>query len=525
MEFTGMLIAVIALALIFDFINGFHDAANSIATVVSTKVLTPFQAVLWAAFFNFVAFFIFKDHSVATTVAKSVKEAFIQEAYHPLPMIFSGLLAAIAWNLITWWYGIPSSSSHTLIGGFAGAFLAAFGWQAINSGIIIATAIFIFVAPIAGMIMSYLISAWLLNSFRKGPGMKIFSIAIIIGVIFAVYNALEFKKDFNGASSYTVVFTEKQSKDDLKKQLTFKTEDLKEYAPVIKAGKDSTGQEDKTGTIYTIRTSYLQKVGETSENTELTAKLSEKLTKVGAYSIAKTHRIGPDSSDRLDTSNLKSSFETYWLKVLFHGANFKWILLGFIVLVIGVFALTLSTTNNTMANKNFKRLQLFSSAAFSIGHGGNDAQKVMGIISVALIAGGQIESIKEMPSWVPLSCYAAIAIGTMSGGWKIVKTMGNKITKVTPFEGVAAETAGAVTLFFTEGLKFPWKIGGEVIKGIPVSTTHTITGSIIGVGITKRVSAVKWGVTGKLLVAWIITIPISALLGALSYWVCLAFGL
>jgi PiT family inorganic phosphate transporter len=148
----------------------------------------------------------------------------------------------------------------------------------------------------------------------------------------------------------------------------------------------------------------------------------------------------------------------------------------------------------------------------------------MGIISVALIAGGQIESIKDMPNWVPLSCYAAIALGTMSGGWKIVKTMGNKITKVTPFEGVAAETAGAVTLFFTEGLKFPWKIGGEVIKGIPVSTTHTITGSIIGVGITRRISAVKWGVTSKLLVAWVITIPISALLGIISYWICRALG-
>ena len=164
-------------------------------------------------------------------------------------------------------------------------------------------------------------------------------------------------------------------------------------------------------------------------------------------------------------------------------------------------------------------MQLFSSAAFSIGHGGNDAQKVMGIITVALISGGQIHTLKEMPSWVPLSCYAAIALGTMSGGWKIVKTMGAKITKVTPFEGVAAETAGAITLFFTEGLKFPWKMNGEVIKGIPVSTTHTITGSIIGVGVTKRVSAVKWGVTGKLLVAWVITIPISAGIGALTYFV------
>jgi len=518
MEFSVMLIAVVALALIFDFINGFHDAANSIATVVSTKVLTPFQAVLWAAFFNFVAFFIFKDHSVATTVAKSVKDIFIQEAYHPLPMIFSGLLAAIAWNLITWWYGIPSSSSHTLIGGFAGAFLAAFGWQAINSGIIIATAIFIFIAPVAGMIMSYLISAWLLNSFRKGPGIKIFSICVIVGVVFAVYNALEFKVDFNGASSYAVTFDQQRDKDDLKKQLTIKTEDLKEYVPVITAADSS------SSTAFIIRTPYLQKAGETTENTALTAKLNEKLANVGPCQITETHRIGLDSVDRFDDSNLTSSFDTYWLKVVFHGSNFKWILLGFIVLVIGVFSLTLSEMNNSTANKSFKKLQLFSSAAFSIGHGGNDAQKVMGIISVALIAGGQIESIKDMPNWVPLSCYAAIALGTMSGGWKIVKTMGNKITKVTPFEGVAAETAGAVTLFFTEGLKFPWKIGGEVIKGIPVSTTHTITGSIIGVGITRRISAVKWGVTSKLLVAWVITIPISALLGIISYWLCRALG-
>lgn len=194
-------------------------------------------------------------------------------------------------------------------------------------------------------------------------------------------------------------------------------------------------------------------------------------------------------------------------------------------MVIGIFTLFLSSLSSTSANHWFKRFQLFSSAAFSIGHGGNDAQKVMGIITIALIANGNITSMKEMPNWVPLSCYAAIAIGTMSGGWKIVKTMGAKITKVTPFEGVAAETAGAITLFFTEGMKFPWKIGGEVIKGIPVSTTHTITGSIIGVGVTKRISAVKWGVTGKLLTAWIITIPISAAMGAGFYWICRLFGL
>lgn len=524
MEYSFLLITVIALALIFDFINGFHDAANSIATVVSTKVLSPFQAVVWAAFFNFIAFFIFKDHSVALTVAKSVKETFIASSNHPLPMIMSGLIAAITWNLITWWYGIPSSSSHTLIGGFAGAFMAAFGLQAINSGVIWATVIFIFVAPLAGMIMSYLISVWFLNSFRKGPTMKIVSLSIIALVVFAVSNALEYKKDFNGGSSYTIVLDEKASKDDLKKFLTFKTEDLKEYAPLIKAGKDSSGAEDKSGMIYTVRTDYMKKSGESADNVALTEAIVGKLEKSGIKgTIAESHRIMEDSKDRFDTSNLKNNFETYWLKILFHGANFKWILLGFIVVVMGIFTLFLSSMQNMKANNSFKKLQLFSSAAFSIGHGGNDAQKVMGIITVALIAGGQITSMKEMPNWVPLSCYAAIALGTMSGGWKIVKTMGAKITKVTPFEGVAAETAGAITLFFTEGLKFPWKMGGEVIKGIPVSTTHTITGAIIGVGITKRVSAVKWGVTTKLLVAWIITIPISALIGALTYYITLLF--
>ena len=338
-----LLIVIIVLALIFDYINGFHDAANSIATVVSTKVLTPFQAVLWAAFFNFLAYWIF-HLNVADTVAKTVNTLQIN-----LVVILAGVIAAIFWNLLTWWFGIPSSSSHTLIGGFAGAAIAHAGFSVVNMQVIAKVASFLVLAPIMGMIMAYMITVLIMYIFRRA------------------------------------------------------------------------------------------------------------------------------SPRRADT----------W----------------------------------------FKRLQLVSSAAFSLGHGGNDAQKVMGIISVALIAGGHITSMKEMPNWVPLSCYAAIAIGTMSGGWKIVKTMGSKITKVTPFEGVAAETAGAVTLFFTESLKFPWTLQGEQIKGIPVSTTHTITGSIIGVGVTKRISAVKWGVTGKLLIAWVITIPISAAMGALIYYICTWCGL
>jgi len=392
---TTFLIVIIALALIFDYINGFHDAANSIATVVSTKVLTPFQAVVWAALFNFVAFFIFKDHGVANTIAKTVKDDFIT-----LEVIFSGLIAAITWNLFTWWRGIPSSSSHTLIGGFAGAAIAHAGtFSSINSGPVIQIAAFIFLAPLIGMIMAFLISIWFINSFRKGWSPRIFSLAVIAGIIIFL-----------------------------------------------------------------------------------------------AFSL------------QTDPAKLKSHYDSYFLKVIFHSQNFKWILLSTIVVIMAVFSLYLNTLNAHRANQWFKRLQLVSSAIFSIGHGGNDAQKVMGIITAALIAGGQITDFHDMPVWVPLACYTAIAIGTMSGGWKIVKTMGTRITKVTPFEGVAAETAGALTLFITESLK------------IPVSTTHTITGSIMGVGATKRLSAVRWGVTVNLIWAWILTIPVSGLLAAAVYY-------
>ena len=331
------LIAIIALALVFDYINGFHDAANSIATVVSTKVLTPFQAVLWAALFNFVAFFIFKDHGVANTIAKTVKEEFIT-----LPVIMSGLVAAIAWNLFTWWFGIPSSSSHTLIGGFAGAgitnalYLHAHPFAAVNMGYILKIVAYIVVAPFMGLFIAYFVTIIVLH-------------------------------------------------------------------------------------------------------------------------LSKNSR--PSSAE-------------------------KW----------------------------FKRLQLISSAALSFAHGGNDAQKVMGIIYVALIAAKVIPSGSHMPDWIPLACYSAIALGTLSGGWKIVKTMGSRITKITPLEGVSAETAGAITLFFTERF------------GIPVSTTHTITGSIIGVGLTKRLSAVRWGVTINLVWAWIITIPISALIAGGVFALMRAIG-
>ena len=390
-----LLVVIIILALIFDYINGFHDAANSIATIVSTKVLTPFQAVLWAALFNFVAFFIFKDHGVANTIAKTVKEGYIT-----LPVIVSGLVAAIIWNLLTWWFGIPSSSSHTLIGGFAGAAIAHAGFQSIDPDPVIKTVSFIFLAPLIGMVMAFIISVWFINSFQKGILPKLFSIAVILAVLLFLYVNLEF-----------------------------------------------------------------------------------------------------------DSAKLKSHFDSYPLRVIFDSHNFKWILLALIILVMAVFTLYLSNLNAHRSTVWFKRLQLVSSAAFSMGHGGNDAQKVMGIITVALISHGNIHSFGEMPIWVPLACYTSISLGTLSGGWKIVKTMGSRITKVTPFEGVAAETAGAITLFVTENLK------------IPVSTTHTIAGSIIGVGATKRLSAVRWGVTVNLLWAWILTIPVSAVMAAGVYYV------
>jgi PiT family inorganic phosphate transporter len=354
MDMFTLLLVILVLAFAFDLINGFHDAANSIATVVSTKVLAPFPAVVFAAFFNFMAFWIF-DLKVANTVAKTVESGSIN-----LQVILAGLVAAIIWNLITWWRGIPSSSSHTLIGGFAGAAVAHTGtFAVINQQIIWKTVGFIFLAPIIGMFIAYVISIIILWAFRG--------------------------------------------------------------------------------------------------------------------------------------------------------------------------------TNPHKTNKWFRRGQLVSSAAFSLGHGGSDSQKVVGIISAAMLVyvaylsnhglaipewvhvSETIDAVGKkhlhVPNWIPISCYIAIALGTMIGGWRIVKTMGTKITKVTPLEGVAAETAGAITLFgVSQGL------------GIPVSTTHTISGAIMGVGMTKRLSAVRWGVATNLLVAWILTIPVSMLIAALVYWGMMLIG-
>jgi PiT family inorganic phosphate transporter len=350
-----LLIVVVVLAFIFDMINGFHDAANSIATVISTKVMAPFPAVLMAASFNFIAYWVF-NLKVANTVAKTVESGSIT-----LQVILAGVIAAIIWNLITWWLGIPSSSSHTLIGGFAGAAVAHTGsFAVINQGIILKTAGFIFLAPLIGMVIAYCVEVIILWAFKR--------------------------------------------------------------------------------------------------------------------------------------------------------------------------------SNPQKAAKIFRRSQIFTAALLSLGHGGSDSQKVIGIISAAMLvyiaylqahgmdipgwvhvtekvnAAGHTQL--HVPEWIPFSCYAAIGCGTMLGGWRIIKTMGTKITKVTPIEGVAAELAGSITLF-----------GVSQGMGIPVSTTHTIAGAIMGVGMTKRLGAVHWGVASNLLVAWIITIPASMFMAAVVYFLLALFGI
>jgi inorganic phosphate transporter, PiT family len=320
---------LVVVALVFDYINGFHDAANSIATVVSTRVLTPGKAVIWAAFFNFVAAFTF-----GTAVAKTVGSGLVDISIVTFAVIFAGLVGAIVWDLITWYYGLPTSSSHALIGGYAGAAVMKAGWGAIIASGWTKTLIFIVLAPLIGMTLGFLLMVGILWAFsRTSPG-------------------------------------------------------------------------------------------------------------------------------RVD----------HW----------------------------------------FRRLQLVSAAAYSLGHGGNDAQKTMGIIAGALVAGNYLDLADgrlTIPFWVVMAAHAAIALGTLSGGWRIIHTMGSRITKLQPVGGFAAETAGAVSLFTATYL------------GVPVSTTHTITGAIIGVGSIKRLSAVRWGVAGRIVWAWVLTIPAAAFIAAVTYWV------
>ena len=557
-----LLTVIIVLALIFDYINGFHDAANSIATVVSTKVLTPLQAVLWAAVFNFAAFFIFKDHAVANTIGKTVIDTYIT-----LPVILAGLIAAIFWNLLTWWYGIPSSSSHTLIGGFAGAAVAhaylTKGLVAFSSVVemekIVKTLLFIFLAPLIGMVISMYIT---LVTIHRNTWIKLSIILISAAGTWAMFDHFQKSKMDENLQRFLRV-------DKYKKEVQKKPEDKTaaeklniananyEKAKPFLANYTALGASkvsEQIAGVVPFDELKLEKLG------DIVSKMAkvEKLKKDAFYdnSADKKKKIlldtvvrrienlrplfikhvqsHPDSSANIrlaiivsqymdfsgaDEDKLKGYFQINLEKELSKelekadNSFLRYALLG-IVLIFILSYIYVEKLRKPSANRTanmFKKLQLLSSAAFSLGHGGNDAQKVMGIIGAALIANGNISDFKDLPSWVPLACYGAIGLGTLSGGWKIVKTMGTRITKVTPLEGVSAETAGAVTLFMTEQM------------GIPVSTTHTITGSIIGVGATKRLSAVRWGVTRSLLVAWLLTIPVSATVAGICYWIIRMF--
>jgi PiT family inorganic phosphate transporter len=326
---TFTVLTIIFIALVFDFLNGFHDSANSIATVVSTRVLTPRKAVMWAAFFNLIAAFLFDVH-IANTFGKGLVDLVAVNEY----VIMGGLLGAIVWNLITWYFGLPTSSSHALMGGYAGAAIAKAGFGSILIGGWTKTLIFIFVAPVMGLLMGFILMVLLMWLFHNRPSTKI--------------------------------------------------------------------------------------------------------------------------------------------------------------------------------NRAFRRLQLASAALYSLGHGTNDAQKTMGIITGLLVSVGFLKTF-HVPFWVILLSHFAIAMGTLFGGWRIVKTMGQRITKLKPAQGFSAETAGGLTLLITA-----W-------AGIPVSTTHTITGAIMGVGATKRLSAVRWGLAGNIVFAWILTIPASAIVGAIAYGIVSIF--
>ncbi len=566
-----LVVIIIILALLFDYINGFHDAANSIATVVSTKVLTPFQAVVWAAIFNCVAYFIFQDHAVANTISKTVNKEFIT-----LPVILSGLVAAVFWNLLTWWYGIPSSSSHTLIGGFAGAAIAhamltkgsGISWsKVVESGIIINTILFIFLAPLIGMAISIFIS---IVTIMRNVWIRIAIVGVATALTFMLFDYFETNKMDDNLQKFLKVDKYKHDLETADAKLKLNAADsaaIKDHAsakekldkalPNYEKIKLLTDDFDKLGAHAIAEKAYNEGWLKDIE----ASKLKDDVRNLNDYLVLEAAAV-EDNTQKEAFSNAKELTEKYKepLKLYLSKqlsldstvtvlnniypvkeANIKKIkakISGFSIqkslekdieksdnsiIVWGIVATSIlfcliylyvekiKTPTAFKVSNMFKKLQLFSSAAFSIGHGGNDAQKVMGIIGAALIASGSIQDFSQLPNWVPIACYLAIGLGTMSGGWKIVKTMGTKITKVTPLEGVAAETAGAFTLFFT----------GQM--GIPVSTTHTITGSIIGVGATKRLSAVRWGVTINLLWAWILTIPVSGLVAALVYYIVSRF--
>ncbi|NBO59838.1 MAG: inorganic phosphate transporter [Flavobacteriia bacterium] len=524
-----LLIVVIVIALLFDLVNGFHDAANSIATVVSTKVLTPLQAVIWAAFFNIVAYWVF-DMSVGNTVAKTVDNTAID-----LWVIFAGLVAATVWNLLTWWLGIPSSSSHTLIGGFAGAAVThvtmqtgslSEGFGVIAGKEILTIILFIFLAPIIGGFISYMITVATIarNFWNKMLVIALLSTLTIFGILYMVeYMDVKIIMLYIVAAMigvFVLVYTfhylayrnrpsalreaEMHKKLQLLSSAAFSLghggADSQKVMGIICAAllvygntERKAGTEDNIGKPFAItelvQIEFHNANGKLEKFKPEYAVVDSTLYYVNHHKIVRgtgeiiynesgtlvaQNKVNIPSYKAIDTSLVK-------LEVFMNGkdlcdAKSKEIIF-----------------KDKVLNPAYRHAMLFSNFVNPNGE---------------LKSGHKIKTkvhSETMPFWIAFGCYFMIGLGTLMGGWKIVKTMGSKITKVTPLEGVCAETAGALTLFTVSNF------------GIPVSTTHTITGSIIGVGATKRLSAVRWGVTVNLLWAWILTIPVSALLAGLIY--------
>jgi PiT family inorganic phosphate transporter len=519
-----LLLVVIAIALIFDLVNGFHDAANSIATVVSTKVLTPFQAVVWAALFNVIAFWVF-DMSVGNTVAKTVDNNVID-----LWVILAGLLAATFWNLLTWWLGIPSSSSHTLIGGFAGAAVAHAGFGVIDSGEILKVVLFIFLAPLIGGFIAFLIALVTISrSFWK----KMLVIALLSGATVYVMQYMIDYIDMKPIMMYIVIgmitifnlvyiwFELKHGKKpsalkeaNMHKRLQLLSSaafslghggaDSQKVMGIICAALLVYGNMGRKGKLdkevpKSLQITELMQIEYTNEEGKL-EKFKPEVAMLDSTIYFVEHKAIVDASNGTEVYDKKEKLNSQYKAEKI--PSFKAIddeLSKIEVYTYGD-ALCDAKTNDTIfndkvLNANYAFAPIFASYVDKSSGKLLDGHKIK----------TKVHS-DTMPFWISFGCYLMIGIGTLMGGWKIVKTMGTKITKVTPLEGVCAETAGALTLFTVSQF------------GIPVSTTHTITGSIIGVGATKRLSAVRWGVTINLLWAWILTIPVSGLLAAIFYY-------
>ena len=540
-----LLIVIIIIALLFDLVNGFHDAANSIATVVSTKVLSPTQAVVWAAFFNLVAYWVF-DMSVGNTVAKTVDNSAIT-----LWVILAGLIAATLWNLLTWKLGIPSSSSHTLIGGFGGAAVAHAGFDVLNSTEILKTVAFIFLAPVIGGLISYLIAmvtiqrkfvikitistllsiltVYITYSLKDALDIKpimIWIIGVLLGLFLVVYCWYEIVHGKNPSHTKegnmykklqllsSAAFSLGHGGADSQKVMGIICAACIVYANSYRGGTDTdmpnfVKEYNLLQTTEILQIKYSNEEGNlkkfkpsvgvfgsdiiyldgnkivdvsSNENMYSNEKLNPEISKTNPFLLAlEKEKINANNFEKVSKKLAK-------LEVYSDKKEVKDVITNEVIF------------SNNKINPNYKYAKIFAKYVDEDGK---------------LLEGHNLETkvTKEtMPTWIAFGCYLMIGTGTLMGGWKIVKTMGTKITKVTPLEGVCSETAGALTLFTVSQM------------GVPVSTTHTITGSIIGVGATKRLSAVRWGVTISLLWAWILTIPVSAIIGALLYYVTTFFS-